>query len=118
MANFERLPWHRPNGVFAALRTINPRINHPFLSLRFEAELAEACTHYNIGLMVYGALAGGAFTDKYISGEAPTTARHVQFPEFQPRYHCHQNRAAAVRWEGSSALEISCSFPPAETRTW
>eukprot|EP00873_Tetraselmis_striata_P025623 jgi/Tetstr1/445887/TSEL_003525.t1 len=66
---------------------------------RFEAELAEAATHYNVGLMVYGALAGGMFTDKYLeAGPPPASSRHVQFPGFQPRYHCAQNRAAAERY--------------------
>ena len=71
---------------------------------RFEAELAEACTHYNIGLLVYGALAGGAFTDKYLEDDlkakeelARSGSRHVKYPDFQPRYHCEQNMAAARR---------------------
>eukprot|EP00193_Tetraselmis_chui_P014633 CAMPEP_0177773678 /NCGR_PEP_ID=MMETSP0491_2-20121128/13013_1 /TAXON_ID=63592 /ORGANISM="Tetraselmis chuii, Strain PLY429" /LENGTH=297 /DNA_ID=CAMNT_0019291829 /DNA_START=154 /DNA_END=1044 /DNA_ORIENTATION=- len=65
---------------------------------RFEAELAEACTHYNIGLLVYGALAGG--DDKYLAdAPPPSSSRHVQFPDFQPRYHCEQNRAAALRYQ-------------------
>jgi len=67
---------------------------------RFEAELAEACTHYNVGLMVYGALAGGTFTNKTVSGSALQRqgSRHVKFPNFQPRYHCKQNLEAAERY--------------------
>mmetsp|Transcript_24015 Transcript_24015/g.66733 ORF Transcript_24015/g.66733 Transcript_24015/m.66733 type:complete len:309 (-) Transcript_24015:24-950(-) len=83
---------------------------------RFEAELAEACTHYNIGLMVYGALAGGMFTDKYIENTAPDACRHVQFPDFQPRYHCKQTRAAAERYAviakeaGISLAQLALAF--------
>jgi hypothetical protein len=52
----------------------------------FESELAEACapSNYNIGLLAYGALAGGALSDKYLGPggfeAAPPEARHRQFP--------------------------------------
>ncbi|KAF5834586.1 aldo/keto reductase [Dunaliella salina] len=58
----------------------------------FEEELAEACapSHYNVSLLCYGALAGGALTDKYLTPAgyegAPANSRHRKFPNFQSRY--------------------------------
>ncbi len=66
------------------------------LDRTFEPELAEACTprHHNLGLLVYGALAGGTLTGKYRGGEPPK-ARHTLWPNFQPRYHTSVSRWAA-----------------------
>mmetsp|Transcript_33325 Transcript_33325/g.79032 ORF Transcript_33325/g.79032 Transcript_33325/m.79032 type:complete len:361 (-) Transcript_33325:36-1118(-) len=83
---------------------------------RFEAELAEACEHYNVGLLVYGALAGGMFSSKYLEGPPPEEARHARYPDFQPRYYCRQNRAAAERYSaiakeaGLSLAQLAYAF--------
>eukprot|EP01023_Acetabularia_acetabulum_P027876 TRINITY_DN26382_c0_g1_i3.p2 TRINITY_DN26382_c0_g1~~TRINITY_DN26382_c0_g1_i3.p2 ORF type:complete len:187 (+),score=29.56 TRINITY_DN26382_c0_g1_i3:122-682(+) len=54
----------------------------------FERELAEACSprHFNIGLMAYGVLAGGALTGKYLNAAKPQNSRHTLWPDFQSRY--------------------------------
>lgn len=69
------------------------------LDRRFENTTAEACYYYNIGLLVYGGLAGGTLTNKYNDGsELPANCRHVQFPGFQPRYHSERSRTAGRRY--------------------
>lgn len=53
----------------------------------FESDLAEACapSHYNVGLLAYGPLAGGTLSGKYLGGKMPEGGRHSSFPNFQPR---------------------------------
>eukprot|EP00276_Gloeochaete_wittrockiana_P009919 CAMPEP_0184656652 /NCGR_PEP_ID=MMETSP0308-20130426/16658_1 /TAXON_ID=38269 /ORGANISM="Gloeochaete witrockiana, Strain SAG 46.84" /LENGTH=341 /DNA_ID=CAMNT_0027093871 /DNA_START=194 /DNA_END=1219 /DNA_ORIENTATION=+ len=65
---------------------------------RFEGELAEACHHYDVKLLAYGPLAGGTLTGKFMNGHPEPTARHVQFPKFQPRYHSPPTQAATVKY--------------------
>ena len=66
------------------------------LDRSFEPELAETCAprHHNLGLLVYGALAGGTLAGKYIDTD-PRDARHTLWPTFQPRYHSALSRHAA-----------------------
>jgi len=76
-----------------------------FVDRRFEQDgTAEACAPHNvgsngIGLLAYGALAGGTLSGKYAD---PTTAanlensRHVKFPDFQPRYHSNSTKDMAA----------------------
>jgi len=54
----------------------------------FETELAEACapSHFNIGLLPWTPLAGGALTGKYLNGERPEGARFTTYPKFMDRY--------------------------------
>lgn len=54
----------------------------------FETELAEACapSHYDIGLLPWTPLAGGALTGKYLHGKKPAEGRLVKFPAFMQRY--------------------------------
>eukprot|EP01025_Chloroclados_australasicus_P044082 TRINITY_DN474_c1_g1_i1.p1 TRINITY_DN474_c1_g1~~TRINITY_DN474_c1_g1_i1.p1 ORF type:complete len:362 (-),score=26.31 TRINITY_DN474_c1_g1_i1:293-1378(-) len=58
----------------------------------FERELAEVCSprHYNVGLLAYGALAGGTLSGKYLDGALPPKSRHTLYPDFQTRYHSPQ----------------------------
>eukprot|EP00277_Geminigera_cryophila_P033413 CAMPEP_0173128750 /NCGR_PEP_ID=MMETSP1102-20130122/58737_1 /TAXON_ID=49646 /ORGANISM="Geminigera sp., Strain Caron Lab Isolate" /LENGTH=391 /DNA_ID=CAMNT_0014038947 /DNA_START=119 /DNA_END=1295 /DNA_ORIENTATION=+ len=78
-----------------------------FVDRRFEQDgTAEACAPHNvgangIGLLAYGALAGGTLSGKYAdaAGTAQVeTSRHAKFPDFQPRYHAN------------STLELSAEF--------
>ena len=50
----------------------------------FETELAEACapSHYNIGLLPWTPLAGGALSGKYLHGKRPAEGRLVKYPNF------------------------------------
>ena len=69
----------------------------------FEEELAEACapSNYNIGLLSYGSLCGGALSGKYIGdGELASikkteTSRHAAYKGFQPRYMSERVMEAA-----------------------
>uniref|UniRef100_A0A383W131 NADP-dependent oxidoreductase domain-containing protein n=1 Tax=Tetradesmus obliquus TaxID=3088 RepID=A0A383W131_TETOB len=63
----------------------------------FEGDLAEACapSNYNIGLLAYGVLAGGALSGKYLNGFDTSRSRHTLFPGFQPRYHAKRTSDAA-----------------------
>ena len=54
----------------------------------FETALAEACapSHYDIGLLPWTPLAGGALSGKYLHGKKPAEGRLVKFPAFMQRY--------------------------------
>ena len=66
-------------------------IQHSFCLLHrtFETELAEACapSHYDIGLLPWTPLAGGALSGKYLDmGKAPKDGRLVKYKNFMQRY--------------------------------
>lgn len=52
----------------------------------YEAGLAEACYHNNVGLLAYSPLAGGSLSGKYRSGNPPNGSRLTLFPGFMDRY--------------------------------
>jgi len=54
----------------------------------FETELAEACAprNYNVGLLPWSPLAGGALSGKYLDGASPKGARFTLFPSFMARF--------------------------------
>jgi len=52
----------------------------------YEAGLAEACFHHNVGLLPYSALASGTLTGKYRNPETCENARLKMFPGFMERY--------------------------------
>ncbi|CAB9525956.1 Aldo-keto reductase (Fragment) [Seminavis robusta] len=61
----------------------------------FEAGLAEACYHHQVGLLPYSPLAGGSLTGKYNDKDSlPETCRYKMFPGFMDRYYGSQNEAA------------------------
>lgn len=61
----------------------------------YEAGLAEACFHNNVGLLPYSPLAGGVLTGKYNDKDhLPEKARLNLFPGFMDRYLGSQNEAA------------------------
>uniref|UniRef100_A0A7S1XIR3 NADP-dependent oxidoreductase domain-containing protein n=2 Tax=Erythrolobus australicus TaxID=1077150 RepID=A0A7S1XIR3_9RHOD len=64
--------------------------SYSLLHRSFETELAEACapSHYNIGLLPWSILCGGALSGKYLpdSGVDTKASRHTMFPRFQPRF--------------------------------
>jgi len=68
----------------------------------FEQEMAETCRHMNVAGMPYGALAGGTLSGKYDGREGIEpplkTARHVKFPQFQPRYHAEHALAVSKKY--------------------
>jgi len=76
------------------------------LDSRFESDsTAEACSPLysrpsGVGLLVYGALAGGTLTGKYgVDGTvAVKGSRHEQFPAFQARYYSKGSLEAAQQY--------------------
>ncbi len=68
------------------------------LDRRFEAGLAEVCHAYGVKLLAYGALNGGALTDKYYDGSVTEGARHRKFATFQSRYHAPRSLAAGAEY--------------------
>jgi aryl-alcohol dehydrogenase-like predicted oxidoreductase len=78
-----------------------------FVDRRFEQDgTAEACSPLNvggngIGLLAYGALAGGTLSGKYADPEKAAQSeksRHTKFPGFQPRYHADTTREIAAEF--------------------
>lgn len=78
-----------------------------FVDRRFEQDgTAEACSPYNvggngIGLLAYGALAGGTLSGKYADPAAAAQlaeSRHAKFPDFQPRYHANSTKEMAAEF--------------------
>jgi len=53
----------------------------------FDNDVAEACHHFGVQGLPYGALSGGALTGKYLRGQASPNARHNSQPDFQGRYN-------------------------------
>jgi len=89
-----------------------------FVDRRFEQDgTAEACSPHNvgangIGLLAYGALAGGTLSGKYTDAAADTqAARHSKFPDFQPRYHAARTRELAADF---AAVANRHGIPPAQ----
>jgi aryl-alcohol dehydrogenase-like predicted oxidoreductase len=60
----------------------------------FESGIAEACYHYNVGLLPYSPLAGGSLTGKYRNGPVDGEARLNMFPGYMERYLGSLNEAA------------------------
>ena len=54
----------------------------------FETELAEACapSNFNVGLLPWTPLAGGALSGKYLKGARPADARLTKYSKFMQRY--------------------------------
>ena len=71
---------------------------------RFETELAEACHHGDVGLLVFGAMCGGTLSGKYNRGRMPRDeARHREMPGYQARYTCAATLRAAEEYEDLAA---------------
>jgi len=65
--------------------------SYSLLDRRFDSELAEACHHYNIGLLPWSILAGGLLSGKYRkspkSGIASSpSSRFIKYPEYMRRW--------------------------------
>lgn len=67
---------------------------------RFEDELAETCSsaHYDLRLLVYGALNGGVLSGKYHNGTATAKSRLNQFKKFQGRYRGPRSMEATKKY--------------------
>ena len=71
----------------------------------FETELAEACapSHYNIGLLPWTPLGGGALSGKYLGGDKPAEGRLVKYPKFMQRYLNSHSREATEKYAAIAA---------------
>lgn len=66
----------------------------------FETELAEACapSNFNIGLLPWTPLAGGALTGKYLGGKKPAEGRLIKYPSFMQRYLNDESQRATEQY--------------------
>ena len=73
------------------------------LDRTFETELAEACApnQYNISLLPYSPLAGGALSDKYLHNNNPVDGRLHKYPNFMQRYI---NEACMIATQGYTGI--------------
>ncbi|CAB9498616.1 gated potassium channel subunit beta [Seminavis robusta] len=60
--------------------------SYSLLDRRFEADLAESCARYNIGLLPWSVLAGGLLSGKYASQTAGPKSRFIKYPEYMSRW--------------------------------
>ncbi|KAK1747202.1 aldo-keto reductase family protein [Skeletonema marinoi] len=80
-------------GIRDKLATIQNSYN--LLDRRFDSELAEACHHYDIGLLPWSVLAGGLLSGKYnkrhngsnVIITSTSNSRFVRFGEYMKRWH-------------------------------
>lgn len=82
-------------------RPISIQNSFCLLHRSFETELAEACapSNYNIGLLPWTPLAGGALTGKYLPGADPDNGRLVRYEGFHSRYVKPDAVAATVQYK-------------------
>ena len=83
----------------------------------YEAGLAEACYHHNVGLLAYSPLAAGSLTGKYRDpSKVPETARLKLFPGFMERYLGSLNEEAVNAYcdlaasHGMSPAQLALSW--------
>ncbi|CAI5519897.1 unnamed protein product [Closterium sp. Naga37s-1] len=79
----------------------------------FETELAEACapSHYNIGLLPWSPMGGGALSGKYNGGKKPPGARFTLFQGYQERF---TTGAMAEASQVYTDFAESVGIPPAQ----
>lgn len=85
----------------------------------FESELAEACSerHFNLKLLPWSALAGGALTGKYLDPPPPGVApagpdsRFSLFPSRYERFTTRRVKRAAARY---AEIARDCGLTPAQ----
>lgn len=73
----------------------------------FETELAETCApwNYNVGLLAWSPLAGGALSGKYLNGQRPPGARFTEFKKYQERYTTPRCERAIASYAQIAARE-------------
>ena len=82
-------------------RPVSIQNSYCLLHRQFDAELAEACakSNYNILLLPWTPLAGGALSGKYLDGARPEGARFTLFKSFQQRYINEKSMEATKRYK-------------------
>jgi len=79
--------WVKAADEMGAPRPVSIQNSFSLLGRTFATELAEACapSNYNIGLLPWSPLGGGALSGKYLDG-MPEGARFTLYENFQSRY--------------------------------
>lgn len=74
--------------ILTVPRPITIQNSFCLLHRAFETELAEACAplNFNIPLLPWTPLAGGALSGKYLNRSSPEGARFTVYSQFQNRY--------------------------------
>ena len=98
-------------------RPISIQNDFSLMNRTFEPELAEACSprNFNMHLLVYGGLAGGALSGKYLDNPK-AAGRHTLYPKFQPRYNCPPAQAATAAYgklakeNGMTGVEMAIAW--------
>eukprot|EP00584_Thalassiosira_punctigera_P009220 CAMPEP_0172534980 /NCGR_PEP_ID=MMETSP1067-20121228/7171_1 /TAXON_ID=265564 ORGANISM="Thalassiosira punctigera, Strain Tpunct2005C2" /NCGR_SAMPLE_ID=MMETSP1067 /ASSEMBLY_ACC=CAM_ASM_000444 /LENGTH=434 /DNA_ID=CAMNT_0013319863 /DNA_START=8 /DNA_END=1312 /DNA_ORIENTATION=+ len=95
--------------------------SYSLLDRRFDSELAEACDHYNIGLLPWSVLAGGLLSGKYnkrvrASGLPSTSnSRFVRFPDYMQRWHpSSASQATLDATEQYAQIALDAGMTPSE----
>jgi len=73
----------------------------------FEDALAECCapSHFNIGLLPWSPLAGGALSGKYQGGAKPEGGRFTLFPTFMSRFQSARTNSAVEKYQAVADRE-------------
>lgn len=107
-------------GISDRLATIQN--SYSLLDRRFDSELAEACEHYNIGLLPWSVLAGGLLSGKYNqrsrgTGVLPSSSdsRFVRFPDYMKRWHpSSASKATLDATEEYTEIATEAGMTPSE----
>jgi len=96
-------------------RPLTIQNEYHLLNRGFDYELAEACApwHYNIGLLPWSPLAGGALTGKYLDIDCADWAEKTRFGEFrgyQERFSKNQKTEPAIRKYKEIADKVGVSL--------
>lgn len=85
--------------------------------MEFEAELAEVCRKYGIGVIPYSPLAGGFLTDKYEQGKpvpedsrGQSSTRIRAYMEDESNWRTHQALEKVARDRNASASQIALAW--------
>jgi aryl-alcohol dehydrogenase-like predicted oxidoreductase len=92
--------------------------SYSLLDRRFDSELAEACDHYDIGLLPWSVLAGGLLSDQHTRGNSippNDNSRYVCFPNYMRRWHpSSATRSTLDATEEYARIALEAGMTPAE----
>jgi len=94
-------------------RPVSIQNSFSLLHRSFEGELAEACSpaHFDLGLLPWSAMAGGALSGKYLDGAADPSWRQEIWPDRYQRFRNPRARQATARY---AALARDLGVTPAQ----
>eukprot|EP00976_Prorocentrum_cordatum_P102824 1193224-Prorocentrum_minimum.AAC.6 len=82
-------------------RPVSIQNSFSLLHRSFEDHLAEACAprNYNVGLLPWSPMCGGALSGKYVGGDKPADSRFAKYPNFMVRYQSDASTAAINKYQ-------------------